>query len=46
MAGREIRVTGFSICAAYFSRKCSASSGMSSRRSRSGGSTIGMTLMR
>ncbi len=36
----------FPICSVYFGRKCSASSGMSSRRSRSGGSTIGMTLMR
>ena len=42
----EIPVTGFPICSAYFARKWSASSGMSSRRSRSGGSAIGITLMR
>ena len=43
---REMPVTGFPICVANRARKCSASSGMSSRRSRSGGSATGMTLIR
>ena len=42
----EIAESGLPICSRYFSRKCWAMSGMSSRRSRSAGSWIGMTLMR
>ena len=46
MASDEIRFCGTPIDFEYLVMKCSTSSAMSSRRCRSGGSAIGMTLMR
>ena len=46
IAAPEIPITGFFICSANFTTKCSASSGMSSIRSRSDGSRTGITLIR
>ena len=46
IAAPDTPVIGFPICAANRAAKCSASSGMSSGRSRSGGSRTGITLMR
>ena len=46
IASAETPSSGCFISAESRSRKCSTSSGMSSRRSRSGGSVMGMTLSR
>jgi hypothetical protein len=46
MAAPEMPWSAFFICSANFATKCSASAGMSSCRSRSGGSLTGITLMR